>query len=117
MKQLRIILSLFITFILFSENLSSQESLGLVNGNYSGVDGIWLNPATMTNFHQYLDVRLAAGHLTLENDYLFIGANEYRARDVFSLTPVFPTYTERVESLNYSVQLSGFNHYQNGESK
>ena len=115
MKQLRIILSLFITFILFSENLSSQESLGLVNGNYSGVDGVWINPATMTNFHQYLDIRLAAFQLTVENDYLYIGANEYRARDVFSRTPVFPTYIEAYGSQEY--ELSGFNHYQNGQSK
>lgn len=86
-------------------------------GNYSGINGANLNPASVVNFHQYLDVRIASVGVTLENNYLYIGADEYRARDVFSLSPSFPEYTESHPDLGYSVELNGFDHYKNNSSK
>lgn len=110
--------SLFILIIMFlPAALLGQERFGLTTGNYSGITGARLNPSSIVNYQQYLDIQLAAGGVFLENNYLYIGAQEYRARDVFSLSPQFPTYTEAHPDLGYSVELGAFNHYQNGGDK
>ncbi len=104
-------------FLLITINISAQEYLGMATGNYSGVDGVMLNPAGIVNYHQYLDVRIASAGLSVENNYLFIGAEEYRVRDLFRRKPILPTYTESYPALGYSVDLTGFDHYQNGKTK
>ncbi len=54
----------------------SQQSVGLVAGNYSGSVGNTLNPALMANSWLKGDVTLMAVSAFVENDYFYLPANE-----------------------------------------
>ncbi len=94
----------------------TQEHWGLTVGNYAGINGVSLNPASLVNFHQFFDVRLLSAGQTVENNHLYIGADEYRVTDLFSRSPVLPQYEETYPS-GYTVKLSGFLHEQSGKAK
>ncbi|NCD43530.1 MAG: hypothetical protein EOL88_15785, partial [Bacteroidia bacterium] len=86
--------------------LNAQESIGLVSGNYAGINGALLNPASLVNFKQYLDIQLAAGSVSFENDYLYFPAAEYRSRDLFSLHPIIGDFSQHIKGSDKQASLS-----------
>ena len=57
--------------VCFSQEIFSQLSLGLVNGNYSGSTGTIINPASMANTKLKTDINLLALSAFAENNYLY----------------------------------------------
>ncbi|MGE5424539.1 MAG: hypothetical protein ACM3N9_04195, partial [Syntrophothermus sp.] len=69
------LLLLFFTF--FSEHLNGQDMLGTTLGNYSGVNGLQLNPSLMHSSKTYLDINILSGDVFLENNYLYMRREDY----------------------------------------
>jgi hypothetical protein len=60
----------------FSYGVSAQLSLGLVNGNFSGVSGSLINPSSMTNSKISADINLFAVRGFVENNYLYFPSRQ-----------------------------------------
>jgi len=65
----KVILTVFIVCSI--TGLHAQHSLGLVNGNYSGVSGTLINPASMANGRLSADINLFTVQAFVENNYLY----------------------------------------------
>lgn len=63
--------------------LHAQEMLGTTLGNYSGVNGIQLNPASMLSSKSYLDINLIGADVFFDNNYLYLDKKQYRFTKFF----------------------------------
>ena len=73
-------------------SVSGQEMLGTVLGNYSGVNGIQLNPGSMLNSRTYLDINFLSADFFVDNNYLYLDKREYRFTRFFQSTLEFPIH-------------------------
>ncbi len=55
----------------------SQDMLGLITSNNSGVARGYLNPAAISNSHRYLDISIINGDIFFANNYLFVPEEDY----------------------------------------
>jgi hypothetical protein len=62
--------------VYISQGLIAQHSLGLVNGNYSGVAGTLVNPSSMANNRLSADINVFAVHSFAENNYLYFPSRQ-----------------------------------------
>ena len=72
--------------------VSGQEMLGTVLGNYSGVNGIQLNPSSMQSSKSYLDINILSMDFFVENNYLYLDRKEYKFSRFFQSTSEFPVH-------------------------
>lgn len=72
----------------------AQDMLGATLGNYSGVNGIQLNPSVMSSSRNYLDVNILSGDIFADNNYLSLGRSEYRFTHFFQRGYEFPSHPE-----------------------
>lgn len=86
--------------------------LGTVLGNYSGVNGIQLNPSAMHNSKSWLDVQLTGGDLFLENNFLYIAKEDYSFLNFFKAGYTLPTHEE-----DYGTEERNFYWYNNTRRK
>jgi len=62
----------------------AQENLGIVNSNYAGTNGLFLNPAHNVDSKIFLDVNLAGLSAFVNNNYIYMPATKfYFWQDVF----------------------------------
>jgi hypothetical protein len=54
-----------------SQGIFAQLSLGLVNGNFSGVSGSLINPSSMANSKLSADINIFSARTFVENNYLY----------------------------------------------
>jgi len=66
-------------FLSLFQGIFAQMSLGLVNGNYSGVAGGIVNPAMMANSKLRADISLFSAHGFVENNYLYFPSRQATA--------------------------------------
>ena len=92
--------------------VTGQEMLGNVLGNYSGVNGIGLNPSSMNHSKAYLDVNLLGGDFFFQNNYLYIDSKDYRFTHFFQTGYEYPTHEEL-----YGTGDRTFYYYQNKRDK
>jgi hypothetical protein len=59
--------------------------LGVVNSNYSGVNGLMINPANYGASRNYVNVNLLAGDLFLVSNYIYINRKDYRFSHLFKV--------------------------------
>jgi hypothetical protein len=69
--------------ILLTAPVRSQEMLGLVNGNYAGVNSAIINPSLLLNSRLYMDINVVAADVFHQNNYLYISKDEYNFFDFF----------------------------------
>lgn len=81
MKSL--IYSLLFVFFVFVIKVSGQDMFGLTTGNYSGINGVILNPAGMINSKLYLDVNFAGFDFSLENSAVYIRNKDFTKKNLF----------------------------------
>lgn len=86
----------------------TQEMFGTTLGNYSGVNGIQLNPSSMAGSKSYLDINLLALDAFLQNNFLYMDKNEYRLSDFFKSGVQLPSHTEE-----YGTEYRNFYIYNN----
>ncbi|MEZ5083004.1 MAG: DUF5723 family protein [Bacteroidales bacterium] len=93
---------LIVTFLLlFHFYGRAQEMLGIVQGNYSGIYSLGLNPANMSTSRLYMDFNLIGAQGFLNNNYMYVDRNDFY-RLVFSRElPEY--YTEEDELRHYSI--------------
>ncbi|MDX2003436.1 MAG: DUF5723 family protein [Chitinophagales bacterium] len=68
MKQNRLLLILFLLFLGFAAK--AQNYLGYVNSNYSGVNGVFLQPASIVDSRFKVDINLIGFQNTFSNNYV-----------------------------------------------
>jgi len=89
-----------------------QEMLGSTLGNFSGVNGLLLNPSAIHNSKTYLDIQLLGANLSLQNNYLFMKKYDYRFSNFFRSGYQWPTHSE-----DYGTEERIFYHYANTRDK
>lgn len=58
-------------FLSVFQGVFAQMALGLVNGNYSGIEGGLINPSMMANSKLRAEISLFSAHGFVENNYLY----------------------------------------------
>lgn len=71
---------------------SGQEMLGMVNGNYSGVNGLIINPSSGLNSHFWLDFNIAGAGIFGRNNHLYIPNEDFWIFDVLKSDFDLPRY-------------------------
>ena len=70
-KPILIILLAFLTTQAFP-----QDMLGIRSSNYSGLQGLGVNPSSIVDSRLKIDINIVSAGLTLENDFLFINKKD-----------------------------------------
>jgi hypothetical protein len=111
MKNSRVVL-ITLCFLFANGSLSAQEMLGTTLGNYSGINGIQLNPSSLHNSKSYLDIQLFGLDIFLQNNYLYMQKSDYRFSNFFKSGYELPTHKEE-----YGTEVRNFYHYNNLRDK
>lgn len=88
-------------YLLFQTASKAQEMFGVTLGNYSGANGIIINPATMTSSRNYLDINLFAGDFFIFNNAYYLPSADVSIYDIMKPGFEFPTYGEKQQNLLY----------------
>ena len=99
---------LLLIFTLLSRTADSQEMLGTTLGNYSGVNGLQLNPSSMLGSKPYLDINLLSMDVFLQNNFLYMAKQEYRITNFFKAGLELPSHPEQ-----YGTEIRNFYIYDN----
>jgi outer membrane protein OmpA-like peptidoglycan-associated protein len=65
-------ITLAILFLLATPQLRAQEMLGSINSNFSGVNGLSLNPSTFVDNRLQMDINLITFGVSIDNDYVYV---------------------------------------------
>ncbi len=99
-KSLRCLL--IITLLCLVPTISfSQEMLGLTMGNYKGIAGTMVNPASMTTNKVYLDINVASADVFFRNNFVYIPKEDFIIYDLFKKDYNFPTYGDDKRNILY----------------
>lgn len=99
------ILVLIVSFLLLAGLAKPQEMLGLTGSNYSGLNALMLNPASMVNSREYCEVNLLTAGISLDNNDIYLKKDEYRFRELF---------TREYQSVDYNMspdKITMYDHY------
>lgn len=100
--------SIFLIGFLYAGPAISQEMMGITLGNYSGVNGLQLNPSSMLSSKPYLDINLVALDFFFQNNFVYMDKHEYMFSDFFKSGFVLPSHPEE-----YGTQSRNFYAYDN----
>ena len=100
LKNLKYILALLGLISTFNI-AQSQEMLGLTMGNYKGITGVMINPASMTTNKVYLDINLATANVFLRNNFAYLPKEDFVIWDLLDKNYQFPTYGEEEKNVLY----------------
>ena len=104
---------IFIAFsLLICVSGQAQDMLGTTLGNYSGINGIQLNPSALHNSKTYLDIQLIGLDVFVQNNYLYMKKSDYRFSNFFKAGYQWPTHNEE-----YGTEQRIFYHYPNTRNK
>jgi hypothetical protein len=101
----------FLSYFLYFP-LSGQEMLGTSLGNYSGINGVQLNPSAMHSSKTYLDIQFLGADAFLENNFLYQAKADYKFSHFFEAGYQWPTHQE-----NYGTEERIFYWYNNKRFK
>ncbi len=88
-------------FVLCSFSIArSQEMLGIVNSNFAGSNGAMINPSSIVNSKLFMDINLISGDIFVQNNFLYIHAEDYHTGDYLQKDPVFPKYGKYNQSFD-----------------
>lgn len=88
LRSLILLLSLFFSVAI----IHGQEMLGVTMGNYSGIAGTMVNPASMTTNKVFLDINIATADIFFRNNYAYLPKEDFIIYDLFDANYTFPTY-------------------------
>lgn len=109
MKSFRFVVFILIFICsLFGNQAYSQDMFGATLGNYSGVNGLQLNPSSMLGSKPYLDINLLAMDVFVQNNFLYMNKQEYRFTNFFKSGTELPSHPEQ-----YGTGLRNFYIYNN----
>jgi len=96
----------------FNLHLSGQEMFSASLGNYSGINGIQLNPSAMHNSKTYLDIQFFGSDVFLDNNFLYQNKADYKFSHLFESGYQWPTHQE-----SYGTEERTFYRYFNNNFK
>lgn len=70
----------------------TQEALGIVNSNYTGVNSLWINPANAAHSRNAVSLNLLAGDGFFNSNYFFIHKKDYGFLKLFNADYNDPQY-------------------------
>jgi hypothetical protein len=86
------LLVLLAILILWTQNIFSQQLLGIVNSNFAGSNSTLINPSALNSSKLYMDINLVTFNQFLGNDYLYIRGEDYSFFNFLSRDPELPSY-------------------------
>ena len=110
---------LFIVFCSLFLEARPQEMLGIMNGNFSGVNGAVINPANTLNSGQMININLLAGDFFISSNYIYIHKKDYGLLKIFRVNIMDPQYlyTYDYPQFNYTDSLYYFDYFKNSKPK
>ncbi|MCF8232212.1 MAG: DUF5723 family protein [Bacteroidales bacterium] len=81
--------------------LQAQDRLGLKLGDYAGINGVHLNPASISNSRYYLDVNIAGSGIFVNNNYVYLPKENYSPTTFLKENPTFPTFNDEHGNKRY----------------
>lgn len=91
-KKRKYITLLFLAFLIQTHCLLAQETAGMGNGNFSGLDALNKNPAAISGSSVYLDFQLLNASVFFQNDLAYLSKDEYKFARFFEKKPQFPRH-------------------------
>jgi hypothetical protein len=73
-------------------SVRAQEAMGIVNGNWTGVNRIAMNPANAALGRHSVSINLLSGDLFANSNYIFIHKKDYGFLKLFSVNTNDPAY-------------------------
>ena len=100
-------------------HLSGQEMLGVINGNYSGVNGLLINPANAGITRSGISINLLGGDFFLNSNYFFVNRKDYSFIRLFSLDINDPAYMHIYDFPEYLFRdtVHYFDYFKNTDQK
>jgi len=89
-RQVLIIFSLLVLTTI--RVVSAQEMIGVVFGNYSGINSAIINPALMTGSKAYINVNIVSSDVFVKNNWAYIPKEDKTLWDLFTLDTLVPEY-------------------------
>ncbi len=113
---------IFLLFPAFAGSFSylhGQEMLGVVNSNYSIVNGMLINPANASMNKHKLNINILAGDFFINSNYIFVNKKDYNFFKLFSLHPDDPKYMHIYDYPEYFYvdTVHYFDYFKNTESR
>lgn len=102
---------LFAFVIMTSLPLVAQERYSLSVSNFSGINGVHLNPAATANSKIFVDVNLATFGFSVDNNFAFVHKEDFNFWNLIRTNSTFPSAEIRGEGFDYSTEnelISGF---------
>ena len=91
----------FLTALFSLFSVYSQETFGLVNGNFAGVNGVMTNPSSMINSKFFLDINFLTCDIFLHNNYVYVPSGNHSSLEAFKRYPNFPMAAKGKYILDY----------------
>lgn len=109
---------LFLFCSLFLET-KSQEMLGIMNSNFTGVNSSIINPANTVTSDQTININLLAGDFFISSNYIFIHKKDYGFLKIFRVNIMDPQflYIYEYPQVNYSDSVYYYDYYKNSKPK
>lgn len=95
-KYLKIFLGLF--FLLSPVLLVAQVNYGMATGNYAGIAGVWMNPASIADSRYKYDINIFGYDSYFNNNYLFVKKDAVLRR-IFYKQPYSSSYADAKKDL------------------
>jgi outer membrane protein OmpA-like peptidoglycan-associated protein len=92
-------IAILLGFVLFSAQATrAQQNIGLASGNYAGISGAWLNPASIVDSRYKFDMTLFGYESYFSNNALLMSNKVLRDR-LFSKAPYNSSHQQAVDEL------------------
>jgi len=85
-------IAFLVGILLLCVQAQAQEMLGMNTGSFSGIHGVTLNPASMINARQYIDIQVLGVASFVDNNYLYVPKEDYSLHTI--MTQQGQLYTE-----------------------
>lgn len=70
----------------------SQEMFGIVNSNFAGTSGLYINPSSMQNSKYWLDINILTLDVFADNNYAYLPREDFKLFDLLKEDFSLPTY-------------------------
>ncbi|MDO9510643.1 MAG: DUF5723 family protein [Bacteroidales bacterium] len=72
--------------------VQAQEMFGMVNSNFAGTSGLYINPSSMQNSRYWLDINILTLDVFADNNYAYLPREDFKLLDLLKKDFSLPTY-------------------------
>ena len=109
----------FFLFCLLFFEAKPQEMLGIMNSNFTGVNGAIINPANTVTSDQTININLLAGDFFISSNYIYVHRKDYGFLKIFRVNIMDPQflYIYEYPQYNYSDSIYYYDYFKNARPK